>query len=142
MADSHQTQSHGAPATQAGHEDDDIRIKPLIFGLAGLIALIAFAFVATREIWVDFLAQERKTASAVRGRFADDTGQFPAPQNQPDPAGELRQLRDHETGHLNKYGWVDSKAKIAHIPIDRAIDLVTERGLPARQQQPTEVKRP
>ena len=35
-----------------------------------------------------------------------------------------------ELGQLNGYGWVDRKAGIAHIPIERAIDILATTGLP------------
>ncbi len=38
--------------------------------------------------------------------------------------------RDQELAQLNGYGWVDETAGIARIPIDRAMDLVAETGLP------------
>jgi hypothetical protein len=35
---------------------------------------------------------------------------------------------------LNSYGWVDQSAGVAHIPIDRAMDLIVEHGLPVLPQ--------
>ncbi|MCA1555006.1 MAG: hypothetical protein LC737_11585, partial [Chloroflexi bacterium] len=32
------------------------------------------------------------------------------------------------------YGWVDQSAGITHIPIERAMELLLERGLPTRPQ--------
>lgn len=42
-----------------------------------------------------------------------------------------------EITQLNSYGWVDQPSQIAHIPIDRAIALVAERGLPVGSANPT-----
>lgn len=55
---------------------------------------------------------------------------IPAPKLQPDPVADYQvyQLTDHEI--LTSYGWVDQKAGIARIPIDRAMDLLVQRGLP------------
>jgi len=44
--------------------------------------------------------------------------------------GQLRSLRQSEEETLSSYGWVDRKAGIVRIPIDRAMDLVAERGVP------------
>lgn len=47
------------------------------------------------------------------------------------PTGdEQARLRDEPI--LYGYGWVDQKAGIAHIPIQRAIDMVAQNGLPSR----------
>jgi len=35
---------------------------------------------------------------------------------------------------LYTYGWVDEKAGTVHIPIERAMDLLVQRGLPVRAQ--------
>ena len=35
---------------------------------------------------------------------------------------------------LYSYGWVDEKAGTVHIPIERAMDLIAQRGLPVRGQ--------
>lgn len=40
------------------------------------------------------------------------------------------QAREHEV--LTTYGWVDRNAGIVRIPVERAKDLVLERGLPVR----------
>ena len=45
----------------------------------------------------------------------------------------LNQLRGTEDAILSSYGWVDRQKGIVRIPIDRAIELVLQRGLPARQ---------
>lgn len=41
-------------------------------------------------------------------------------------------LRPGEEKILSSYGWVDQKNDIARIPISRAIDIVAQKGLPAR----------
>jgi mono/diheme cytochrome c family protein len=43
---------------------------------------------------------------------------------------ELAARRAEELARLNEYGWVDQEAGVAHIPIERAIALVAESGLP------------
>ncbi len=44
----------------------------------------------------------------------------------------LRQLRATEDAALNTYGWVDRQAGKVHIPIERAMQLLLQRGLPIR----------
>src|SRR5690349_20533297 len=66
----------------------------------------------------------------------DPALRFPAPQLQPDPVADLNKYREAVEQQLNPAGWVDQKAGIAHIPVERAIELVAQRGLPVRPQQP------
>jgi hypothetical protein len=39
-------------------------------------------------------------------------------------------MKTEDLERLSHYGWVDRAAGIAHIPIDRAIDILAKRGLP------------
>jgi hypothetical protein len=50
----------------------------------------------------------------------------------------LVKVRAAEDQLLNEYSWVDKQKGVARIPIDRAIDLTAQRGLPSlppQQQQ-------
>lgn len=59
---------------------------------------------------------------------------FPSPQLEIDERTQLDQIRLNEEETLATYGWVDQKAGIVRIPIERAMDLIAQRGLPARSQ--------
>jgi hypothetical protein len=48
----------------------------------------------------------------------------------------LKALRATEDAALTTYGWVDKNKGIVRIPIDRAIDLLLQRGLPTRAPKP------
>ena len=39
-------------------------------------------------------------------------------------------MRAREDAVLTTYGWVDRNTGVARIPIERAMDLLVERGLP------------
>lgn len=64
--------------------------------------------------------------------FPVDTSSFNEPVLQIDPVADLQAYKAKENDLLNSYGWVDKSAGIAHIPIDRAIELTAEKGLPTR----------
>jgi hypothetical protein len=59
---------------------------------------------------------------------------FPAPRLQPDPVADLDRYRSQREEQLDSYGWVDQKNGVAHIPIERAIDIMSQQGLPVRPQ--------
>lgn len=54
----------------------------------------------------------------------------PAPQLQANPKMDYDTYMASEKAQMTSYGWVDRKAGLARIPIDRAVDLVAERGIP------------
>ena len=55
----------------------------------------------------------------------------PLPRLQPDPVGDLNDLRQQEDQILQGYAWVDQGAGKARIPVARAMQLLVERGLPS-----------
>jgi hypothetical protein len=55
--------------------------------------------------------------------------QPPAPRLQVDPKLDLDRLRAEEYARLTTYGWADRERRIVRIPIERAMELLAERGL-------------
>ncbi len=55
----------------------------------------------------------------------------PEPRLQSSPVRDMEELRAREDSVLTSYGWVDRQAGIGRIPIDRAVELLLEKGLPA-----------
>jgi hypothetical protein len=53
----------------------------------------------------------------------------PQPELQITPMQDLRRMREIEDAQLRNYGWVDRQAGIAAIPINRAMEILAERGL-------------
>jgi hypothetical protein len=60
----------------------------------------------------------------------------PEPRLQELPETEIRVFRAAQDRRLHSYGWVDREAGTVHIPIDEAMRLTVERGLPARPVAP------
>ena len=46
--------------------------------------------------------------------------------------GNLEEIRAAEEKDINSYGWVDQAHGVVRLPIDRAMDLIGQRGIPAR----------
>jgi len=59
---------------------------------------------------------------------------FPTPRLEDDERGQLNGIRIEEENTLSSYGWVDQKSGVVRIPIERAMDLIAEKGLPVRSQ--------
>jgi HAMP domain-containing protein len=57
---------------------------------------------------------------------------FPQPQLQANEVQDLKAVRAAEDQVLNGYAWMDPEKGVVRIPINRAIDLLVERGLPSR----------
>jgi hypothetical protein len=59
-------------------------------------------------------------------------GRPPEPRLQTNPRLELQEMRAEENAVLQTYGWVDREKGVARMPIDEAMKIVVQRGLPAR----------
>ena len=73
----------------------------------------------------------------VTARSSTDVGRIrdiPSPRLQVDPADDLAALRRAEDERLSSYGWIDRDRTTLHIPIDRAMALTAQRGLPGWQK--------
>ena len=55
---------------------------------------------------------------------------FPEPRLETNERVEINDFRLKEEQTLNSYGWVDQQAGVVRIPIERAMQLLAQRGLP------------
>ena len=117
------------------HETRDANIRSLTILLVGLFLLLLLSLLAMGWMFW-YLAGREETSRAPRA--AAERDRPPAPRLQVDPATDLENLRKAEAAVLNSYGWVDRKAGIVRIPIDRAMEVRAERGLPARSRPEAE----
>jgi len=81
----------------------------------------------------------RQSAERVETKqYPMAVGQAPrlpaAPRLQQSPGNEIYDFRTKENEELSSYGWVDQNAGTVHIPIEDAMRLILERGLPSRAQ--------
>ena len=117
-----------------GHEMTDASISGLVkFGI-GLFLLIVVVLFAMRSMFEHFSTTQQLGPPA--SPFEETRTLPPAPRLQVQPVQELRQLREGENEKLNSYGWVDQKAGMARIPVDRAMELLLAKGLPVRGENP------
>jgi hypothetical protein len=138
---------------RGGYERRDIRIADVLYFLIGLaIAVVFVYFIAKGLFW--YLDTRYETGqppvSPLVSAAPSDTRRippqfgnnyekyleqdFPAPQLEVNERTELNDIRLREEDTLSSYGWVDQKSGTVRIPIDRAMELVVERGLPVRSQ--------
>jgi|SRR5690348_7277 hypothetical protein len=117
-------------------EESDVNIGGLFAFAAGLaIALVFIGFV----VWVLFQFYAGRAARHAAPEFPLASQQEnrlpPEPRLQTNPRQDLSDLRSQEDQLLNSYGWVDKNGGVARIPIEQAMKLTVQRGLPARKGQ-------
>jgi hypothetical protein len=121
------------PTVGAGHEERDIVAAPIALSALALAAVCAGAFFAMLILFDVFAAREaRQTAPASPLAATYGPKAPPAPRLQQAPIEDLKTLRARDDAALRGYAWVDRDAGVVRIPIERAIELLAQRGLPAR----------
>jgi len=122
-----QGSTHGS---RRGHEPNKIVARGLVIAAAALVVTGIVVQVILALVMQQFAHRERRLDSLYPGRTAIDVDQFPNPRLQENPAVDLARLRAEERRRSSAYGWVDRKAGIAHIPLERAMDILAKTGLP------------
>jgi hypothetical protein len=121
-----------APHGDAAHERSDVNIRGILAFCVGLIVVAAVVHGAVLLLFRYFSAREAVQTTIDYPLAVGQQRLPPEPRLQTNPRGDLQELREHEDELLGSYGWVDKGAGIVRIPIEQALKLTLERGLPAR----------
>jgi hypothetical protein len=160
MADTRSGQLHGhghahaqaVPAPPAPVEGDGVSYRGIIW----FLVILAVTTLVCQGLMWGMLRWEIHRANAqdrprppmaepavhpelVQGRI--DTGTAtPAPALLVDEPTNLQLFRKQEEEALSTYGWIDKNAGTFRIPIDRAKELLLQRGLPIKGATPEPVQ--
>ncbi len=113
-----------------GHEETTIEPRILFISAGVLIATVVVCQVVLGFWMQDFEHKEERVNALYPGRQAIEVDQFPQPRLQSSPTIDLLDLLREERARIASYGWVDQKAGIARIPVDRAMQILAQKGLP------------
>ena len=132
-----------------GYERQDVGVAPVVYFLLALLVAGGLVHFIVSGLY-SYLektskAQQTPISPLVTNAPADTRHlsadyrdylkqNFPAPQLEIDERNQLDKIRIDEAQTLSTYDWVDQKGGTVRIPIDRAMDLVAQRGLPVRPQ--------
>lgn len=120
----------------AGYEVEDASVREIIISAIGLavgtILICAAVFGLFRVLRsADVNSRQPLTDVTVQQTFP------PGPRLQEKPWEEMQQLRQKEDQALTSYGWVNKNAGTVRIPIDRAMDIMAQKGFPVRSSGQT-----
>jgi hypothetical protein len=124
----------------AGRELSDLEPRTIaIFGLTLAVVIVACLIVAA---WLFGFFAARRAQEDVPPSPLAQVEPPPGPVLQVKAPNDLARLRAEEDAILSTYGWVDRGTGVVRIPIDRAMHLLAERGLPAPggKNQPAKAK--
>jgi hypothetical protein len=116
-------------------EHRDVSFKALSRFAIGLIISTIFCAGLVLGIFQYLLHREGGVPASRIESPAQDARQLPPePRLEEAPASDLQEMRAAEEQLLDNYAWLDKDNGIVRIPIGRAIDLIAQRGLPARKE--------
>ncbi len=123
----------------AGYERSDMRPGVVLFGALALLLILAIILVAVttlEAVMTGVPPSISRPGDLIGGLQAAPEPTPPAPALESYPGQTLDPYMAAEQQKLTTYRWVDRQAGVAAIPIDQAMDLVAQQGLPARSATP------
>ena len=117
------------------HEESDVNVGAILRYGVGLVVIAAIVHLFLW--WLLGVYQTPATSARRRRRIrwppVSRIGFRRSPEFQENPQQELQDLRAKQKALLEGYGWVNKEAGMARIPIEEAMKMVVERGLPVRE---------
>ncbi len=130
MSEAKQTEESLGQRSQASELD----VGRLALFAVGLVIVVGIVLLAMSWMFAT-LAGFQPKPSPTASLWAEAERVPPQPRLQVVPARDLQTARSDEDTVLNSYGWVDPEAGVVRIPIKRAIEVLAQRGLPARDRR-------
>lgn len=122
-----------SPAPRFEHADAGTRGLFLFFVFM-VCALVLIAVILAA--FFGYLSRSDRPAPFVSAPFGNVR---PVPNDtpllQPTPSQDIRGYMQSQQHMLDSYGWIDRKNGIVRIPVDQAMRLILEEGLPVRPAQ-------
>ena len=119
------------------HEESDVDIRGILGFAAGLLVVAIVVHIAMWGLFRYFEASAAHHEEQPTYPLAAKQEQRlpPEPRLQTNPRQDLADLRAAEDQTLTTYGWVDRNAGVVRIPVEEAMKLAIQRGLPARSNK-------
>jgi hypothetical protein len=125
--------SEGVPSEnpEVRFEPSDVDASSLLKYGFWLVVTTAVVVVMLWRLYFVFVAQEaaRQPPPPVM-KVDPEVMTVPLPNLQTLPTLDLTAFRAREDSVLHSYGWVDKEAGVVRIPIEEAMRILVERGMP------------
>ena len=142
--------AHGAPGAGAeprnadvSFETTDVQVTTIYWYLGALAIAVILSYVVcvfvlrlTTKIAVEFDTPPptiRQEMGSAYEALPPEPRLQGVPGHLTDPQTDLRQKVQADTAANEKYGWIDQSSGIAQIPVQDAMKIIAEKGLPAIQ---------
>jgi len=131
-------------------ETRDVKARTIYAYLAVLAVSVILSYVASvfvLRITTKIAAESDTPPPQVRQEMKGYLTMPPEPRLQgvpghgTDPQYDLREKIQEDTAANEKAGWIDQNSGIAQIPVEDAMKIIAEKGLPAASTPPAEKKK-
>lgn len=121
------------PVTR-GHETSDAHFGSVLKTGGVLLGIMLLGMLISWGAYAFFGGQTERPGAATQTFVTPDPARIPpGPRLQASPHDTLMIMRHEEDSVLTSYGWVNRDSGIVRVPIDRAMEMLIEHGVPSRQ---------
>jgi hypothetical protein len=129
-----------SPPAEPELHNEDVRFEPkdvnqgkvILTGAAFLITV--WAIIGLLSLFFTYLSHYREEVSPPALPYEQGAAKLPPePRLQASPTADLHELRAKEDDLLNHYRWINRSEGLVGIPINRAIELLAQRGIPPQK---------
>ena len=113
------------------HEESDISPALVPWTAGGFVVVLIVIFIVVWWMFRYYLKID-ESENVARTNIGQPSQLPPPPRLQVDPNAEYQDYLSSQMEVLNTYGWASREEGRARIPIERAMKLVAEGGLPAQ----------
>src|SRR5580658_8999835 len=126
---------HNAPKAPGGdagpgYETRDVNVAALLKFAVSLAVILFIVSYGMRWTFTYFAKTQNLGPAATP--FENERTIPPLPRLQVAPQKEIHDYWESQQGIVDSYGWVDRQNGVVRIPVDRAMRILLQRGLPAR----------
>ena len=127
-----------------GFEQEDLSSKSALYFLAGLVlvCVVVYLIVFGMYRFLDSYATAHQPPMSpmvtpeadTRAVTPENAETFPQPRLEENERTQFRSFIEDQDRKLATYDWVDKDRGTVRIPIDRAMELIEQRGLPVHAE--------
>ncbi len=129
----HKTDHGHAPSSNQGYEPSDIQLKIVVWSGVAVVIMTFVAYVVSTFV-VHYVNAQPPISDVTPTPMAVEQRSLPfAPgvRLQVSVESALKEVRAAQHEEATTYGVVSAEPEIFRIPVETAMDIVAERGLPA-----------
>jgi hypothetical protein len=115
------------------YEGADITVRPIVTTVIVLAAITIVSYIVVFGLYQYWKRadKETRTENLLPIAVGDQQPRVGPLLLEGSEAPDLKNMKVEAAKKVDSYGWVDQNTGVAHIPVERAMDIVAEKGLPS-----------